>query len=60
MEKRDLEYLKTYSQRLYAHDGDLSVLRPEEREHLKTLLRKHDIEQKLMAFDEKMSQKTLL
>lgn len=60
MERRDLEYLLTYSQRLSAHDGDLSVLRPEERDHLKTLIRKHDIEQKLLAMDDAMSQKQLL
>ena len=60
MERRDLEYLKVYAQRLGTHDGDLSVLRPEEIEHLKTLLRKHNIEQKLLAFDDAMSQAKLL
>jgi len=60
MEKRDLEYLTVYSQRLSAHNGDLSVLRPEELEHLKTLLRKHDIEQKLLAFDDKLGQAKLI
>lgn len=60
MDKRDLEYLAVYAQRLSAHNGDLSVLRPEECEHLKTLIRKHEIEQKLLAFDDKMSQTKLL
>ena len=60
MERRDLEYLKVYAQRLTTHDGDLSVLRPEERDHLKTLIRKHEIEQKLLSFDEQMSQAKLL
>lgn len=56
MERQDLRYLKAYTQRISAHDGDLSVLRPIELVHLKTLIRKREIEVKLLSMDDKMSQ----
>jgi hypothetical protein len=60
MEKIELEFVKKYTQRIEAHDGDVSVLSSDEFDHLKILFRKYEIEQKCHAIADKLSQGTLL
>lgn len=60
METKELVYITRYSKKLNAGEGDLSVLSKEEREHLKLLIRKYEIEQSLVKMADKLSQGTLL
>lgn len=59
MEKAELTFIARYANKLNASEGNLSALSKEEREHLKLLVRKYDLEQKLDEVALELSQKKL-
>ena len=60
MEDFEEKWVKAYTARIAAMDGDLAVLTKDERKHLTLLMRKFNIEQESVEIDTELSQAKLL